>query len=658
MRLTLRTLLAYLDDILEPDQAREIGKKSSESPSASTLIGRIREVTRRRRLTAPSLSGPGMGLDPNVIAEYLDNTLAAEKVEEVEKVCMDSDVHLAEAAACHQILTLVLGEPVTVLPESRERMYALGATHVRDVIDGGLIEELSGTASTVTPTTVSPAPSFWKRVLPFVVVSLVVTTWLSLFYLDPPEPPVMKKQVAGEGEIPPESVPATPSPDQNVLTAPASDTDQASPPVGKTPLSAAALTPRTNPTDVTVGASPPDSAEPVPAGPVVFPEVQNASPRGILLRRTVDGNDWMFLPRFSVVAAGEQLASPEPFSAELYLDGTTGRLSLLGGTLVELSGTEDALCGIDLKRGRIILRAGPPGTGATTVPVFRLRVGQQEWRLEFDSPETVCGIEVTPLAPRGFEEPLQAHWYLGGLYVAAGAVRVTSDIEKVEVVAGAWFSLPVGADTTTPDESVQSELSSSVALPEWLKSPPRSVTSSKRKSAIAFEKGFDQQRPAGLDLLAMVKSSRPGVSLLAVECLALTGQVEPLVQALYESEFFESRAAAFDGLRLWVARRQERGVQLKAELEKFFAPEKAKLAYRLLWGYSRSDALSGETSRQLVDWLSHDHPAIRQMAFDHVSRLTGGRRYKYDPDVAPAQRQAAVQRWWEHLEKKGALVAP
>lgn len=137
MRLTLRTLLAYLDDILEPSQAKEIGDKLNESSFASSLVSRIREVMRRRRLTAPTVSGAGVGIDPNTVAEYLDNTLPPDGVADVEKICLESDVHLAEVAACHQILTLALGEPVELTQQTRERMYALGPSEAKMAIAAG-----------------------------------------------------------------------------------------------------------------------------------------------------------------------------------------------------------------------------------------------------------------------------------------------------------------------------------------------------------------------------------------------------------------------------------------------------------------------------------------------------------------------------------------
>lgn len=125
MRLTLRTLLAYLDDTLDSAQVKKIGQKVAESDTAQELIARIKQVTRRRRITTPPETGPSSKMDANTIAEYLEDTLSEDKVAELEQVCLGSDVHLAEMAACHQLLTLILGEPMLIPPSSKQRMYQL-----------------------------------------------------------------------------------------------------------------------------------------------------------------------------------------------------------------------------------------------------------------------------------------------------------------------------------------------------------------------------------------------------------------------------------------------------------------------------------------------------------------------------------------------------
>jgi hypothetical protein len=125
-RLTLRTLLAYLDDTLDAEEARDLGLKIAENPDVQQLIERIKRVTRRRGLgTPPPISEEDEVSDPNTVAAYLDNTLDSDSIKEFEAACLKTDALLAEVAACHQILTLVLTEPVRVPPPAYHRMYRL-----------------------------------------------------------------------------------------------------------------------------------------------------------------------------------------------------------------------------------------------------------------------------------------------------------------------------------------------------------------------------------------------------------------------------------------------------------------------------------------------------------------------------------------------------
>lgn len=125
MRLTLRTLLAHLDRTLDAEDDAAIAMKLRESEFASNLVSRVRASMASGDLGAPAWEVSGKADDPNRIGEYLDSVLSAAQVAEVERLCLESDSHLAEIASCHQILTLVLGQPADVPIALRHRIYQL-----------------------------------------------------------------------------------------------------------------------------------------------------------------------------------------------------------------------------------------------------------------------------------------------------------------------------------------------------------------------------------------------------------------------------------------------------------------------------------------------------------------------------------------------------
>lgn len=129
MRLTLRTLLAWMDGLLPAADQEELGAKVAASPIAPRLVERIRDVMARPGLVAPRPDGRGLADDPNTIAEFLDNVLPADQLELFERVCIESDMHLAEAADCHAVLAEMARNPSAIAPLDR-RLHKRLLDHV------------------------------------------------------------------------------------------------------------------------------------------------------------------------------------------------------------------------------------------------------------------------------------------------------------------------------------------------------------------------------------------------------------------------------------------------------------------------------------------------------------------------------------------------
>lgn len=168
MRLTLRTLLAFVNDSgLNDKQRTEIKNRVKKSDNAKKLIDHLKVITSDPGIQPLSVDDSRSDFDPNQIAQYLDSTMPNEQVAAYEKKCLASAPLLCEVVNCHSILAKVFRQEDVKVPLGiRQRVYSLAPTNgdIEDEVDDEeYIDGRQVFVPTVSPQAVPSQPSSDNR---------------------------------------------------------------------------------------------------------------------------------------------------------------------------------------------------------------------------------------------------------------------------------------------------------------------------------------------------------------------------------------------------------------------------------------------------------------------------------------------------------------
>ena len=693
MRLTLRTLLAYLDDTLEPAQAKVIGQKIAESPTAQELVERIKEVVRRRRITTPPVTGPGAKLDPNTVAEYIDSVLTPEQLAEVEDVCLNSDVHLAEIAACHQILTLILSEPALVPPTARQRMYSLA--HGREAIPyrkpaagaepDGAEERNLAESNEADEALLLGLPSYsgkgaWlRRLAPLAALVLLValaaaTIWRALPVLEPNRP--LKETPLAEAAVGPEKateapVPETKSPEKNDTATPKAETEApsaATKPPAESPPAAAAPTSTPKPATKT------ESIPPAPPTPLVRAArkavgryVAEAIPT-ILVQRNKDTEPWERLIRDTPVYTTDRLVSLPGYRSELRLDNGV-HLELWGDvpdsstrvlmleSAITMKNASDVDVDLTLDTGRISISNHKPEGQARA----RVRFSDQAWELTLDNRSEVA-MEILSLPDAGFsKDPAKSAGPIAGLGLfvlqGQGNLKIGYDTYLLREPTGPgqviWNNI---TGLRGPPQTIRGD-----QLPPWARRLPARGKEAQAMSTAEEGLANRMNGRASVDLILQETLLEPDSAsrILAVYCFGATDDLPHLLNVLADEKHADARIAAIAALRHWLGRRVENDQQLYSALQQKYKSSLAEIIMQLLHPLTEKQKHEPETYETLIAYLNHDKLPVRELAYSHLIALVPqGAKIPYDPAGGIDKRERSYQEWKKLIPQGKLPPAP
>lgn len=676
MRLTLRTLLAYLDDTLDREQTRQIGQKVAESDVARELIDRIRKVTRRRSLGIPPTSGPDKA-DANTVAEYLDNDLAVDKVGEVEDKALHSEVHLAEIAACHQLLTLILSEPAKVPPTARQRMYALVKGPEADParraarVAAATMDVVDSTPDDGDNHPLVSRQGGAKRlaVAGGLAVLLALTTWAALSRHDvppAPPPPIVAHNEPGPAEPGrPADVPVNP---------PAPAPEQAKVPEPQLPPA--------QPMGVPEPIEIPPVPAPGPAAPVIDlpaarrpstdsrivgrPEFPSTGPKPVLLQLTNDGGAWRRVGPAEQFPGTTRLMSLPTQTAQIRLDYTV-EVDLWGANpdalypkpVVPVAETvitvfappEQFDAALRIERGRVYLRALKPA-GAK----IRLHAGEQVFDVTLPDP----AAEVVAEASHGGEATGSTAPALGFVGVTRGRAVVRADLQSELALAAppdAGFITWTAADGAAPTP---------VALAEsrWTRQPfTRGV--GRVPDGEAFVRQVTQKLGNVIDevplAVAQVGQIRPPYGRAMMLFLNAALNDSKAILDTLEDPDATDRGIAAAALASWFARDPSLEARLTNELRQrgFVAPQSAA-AFAALRGTGNADARDPQTFEALFQGLQNDKLTVRELSAWRLGQIDpdGARISGYQTTDTGDKQVTTIRRWKQRFAEGAPKRGP
>jgi hypothetical protein len=673
VRLTLRTLLAYLDDTLEPTQARLIGQKVAESPAAQELIARIKQVTRRRRLTSPPLNGgPGAKLDANTIAEYLDNVLPSDQLAEVEETALDSDLHLAEVAACHQILTLVLGEPAVIPPTARQRMYQLvkGREAIQDrkplaAVGRGMAETANNHShDEADEALLLGLPLYhrgswlrWAGPLAAVclLVGAAVTIWMAV--MPPGKAPVLAgpgpqdNRVAANNPGPAiAAIPAGPAVPED-LPLPKLEADEIE--VAGNPPGAGQEHNPGNPPNVTEPKGPKPIQPPSPR--VVELGTASWGQPSVLIQRTAEDVPWQRVPLNKRVFSNQPLISLPGYHNELRLD--SGVQMVLWGNLPEFSrfpGLESAVVlyanpefdlDFRMERGRVVL-SNRKAKGPARI---RMRFQESEvWDLVLLDPNSEVSIDLFGICQPYSKKPGSLEPIVR-LYLVAltGQSRLQIRYEEHLLPSPSLFDWDNVEGAARSPQALP-------GLPDWTKKTLPNTPEAKgmeraldQLSRLLIDKGPKNSKFLDVVLAETLKSVDQASRVLALRCLGAMGDLPALLDALADDQRLDLRLVGISELRHFLGQDLKNDQKLLQVLkEKNYQPGQARTILQLLHGFGEEQWTEPVVRGAVVDYLMHDKLPIRQLAYALLrERVRGGEKIPYDPAGARDQRERGYEDW-------------